>query len=101
MQPWIVQNFWTLMGILTHDRAIWTEAWDPISLTWNLHRIFFELLEAHFWNEDSEINGIPNKMATLHKSNFVKQNAANHILTNSPFGHFGTKITWPILKIHS
>jgi hypothetical protein len=54
---------------------------DPTSLTWNLHRIFFELLKAHFWNEDSEINGIPNKMATLHKSNFVKQNAANHKLT--------------------
>jgi hypothetical protein len=70
-----------------------TEAWDPTSLTWNLHRILFELLELHFKNEDSEINGIPNEMATLHKSDFVKQNTANHILTNSPFGHSRTKIT--------
>jgi len=32
-------------------------------------------------------------MATLHKSDFVKQNVANHKLTNSPFGHSETKIT--------
>jgi hypothetical protein len=32
-------------------------------------------------------------VATLHNSDFVKQNAANHKLTNSPFGHSGTKIT--------
>jgi hypothetical protein len=36
------------MGVQAHDWAIWTEAWDPTSLTWNLHKIFFELLEAHF-----------------------------------------------------
>jgi hypothetical protein len=27
-----------------------------------------------------------------------KQNEANHKLTNSPFGHFGTEITWPVWK---
>jgi hypothetical protein len=35
-------------------------------------------------------------MAILHKSGFVKQNAANYKLTNSPFVHSGTKITWPV-----
>jgi hypothetical protein len=53
------------------------------------------------WSTFLKRNDIPNKMATLHKSNFVKQNAANHLLTNSPFGHSETKITWPVLKIHS
>jgi hypothetical protein len=56
-------------------------SWDPISLTWNLHRIFFELWEVHFWNEDSEINGIPDYVAILHKSDFIKHNVANHKLT--------------------
>jgi hypothetical protein len=51
-------------------------------LTWKLHQIFFELWEEHFWNEDSEINGIPEYVATLHKSDFVNQNAANHKITN-------------------
>jgi hypothetical protein len=41
-------------------------------LTWKLHRIFFERWEAHFWNEDSEINVILDHVATLHKSDFVK-----------------------------
>jgi hypothetical protein len=40
-----------------------------------------------------EINGIPDNVATLHKSDFVKQNVANYKLTNSPFGHFWIKIT--------
>jgi hypothetical protein len=81
------------MGVRTHDWAIQTEAWDLTSLTWNLHKIFFEYLEPLFRNEDSEINGIPNNVATLHKSDFVKHNEANHKLTNSSFGHSGTKIT--------
>jgi hypothetical protein len=52
--------------------AVWMDTWDQTSLTWNLHRIFFELLEAHIWNEDFGINGIPDKMTTLHKSGFIK-----------------------------
>jgi hypothetical protein len=32
------------------------------------------------------------KTTTLQDSDFVKQNAANTKLTNSPFGHSGTKI---------
>jgi len=33
-------------------------------------------------------------MVTLHKSDFVfQQNAVNHKLTNSQFGHSGTKFT--------
>jgi hypothetical protein len=30
------------------------------------------------------INGILDQMATLHKSDFVQQNAVNHKLTNPP-----------------
>jgi len=41
-----------------------------------MHIIFFEFLETHFWKEDFEIIGILDKMATLHKSDFVKSNAA-------------------------
>jgi hypothetical protein len=69
------------------------DAWDPTSLTWNLHKIF---LEVHIWGEDSEINGIPDKVAMLHTSDFVKQKAANYKLINSPFGHCETKITWSV-----
>jgi hypothetical protein len=36
------------MGVRTHDWAVWTETWDPTSLSWNLHRIFFEHLETLF-----------------------------------------------------
>jgi hypothetical protein len=60
-----------------HDLAIRMESWDLTSLSWNLHRIFFDHLETLFCDEDSKINGIPDKMATLHNSDFVKQNAAN------------------------
>jgi hypothetical protein len=89
------------MGVLTHVWTVQMEAWDPTFLTRNLHRIFFEFLEAHFWNQDSKINDIPDYVATLHKSDFVKQNIANHKLTNSLFGHSGTKITWPVQKYNS
>jgi len=34
-------------------------------------QIFFELLETHLWKEDSEIIGIPNYVATLHKNDFI------------------------------
>jgi hypothetical protein len=37
-------------------------------------------------NKDSEINGIPEYVATLHKNDFVKHNAANHKLTLWKFG---------------
>jgi hypothetical protein len=47
------------MGVQTHDWAIHTESWDPISLSWNLHKIFLEHLEKLFCNEDYEIYGIP------------------------------------------
>jgi hypothetical protein len=73
-----------------------TNTWDLTSLTRNLHRIFFECPETIFWNEDSEINGIPDNIATLHKNDFIKQNAANHKLTNSHFGHSVTEITSPV-----
>jgi hypothetical protein len=43
-----VQNFWALMGVRTHDWTAQTQAWDPISLTWNLQKNFFELLEEYF-----------------------------------------------------
>jgi hypothetical protein len=43
----------------------------------------FEHLKPLFWNEKSEINGILEYVATLHNSDFVKQNAANHKLTLS------------------
>jgi len=36
------------------------ETWDLTSLSWNLHRIFLEHFEKLFYNEDSEIYGIPN-----------------------------------------
>jgi len=42
----------------------------------------FEHLEPLLWNGESEINGIPDYVAALYKSDFVKQNAANHKLTN-------------------
>jgi hypothetical protein len=44
------------------------------------------------------MNAILDKMETLHKSDFVKQNAANHKLTNSPFGHSGIKINLTSFK---
>jgi hypothetical protein len=47
-------------------------------------------------SEDSEIYGIPVKTATLHDSDFVKRIQPIQKLTNSPFGHSGTKITWPV-----
>jgi hypothetical protein len=31
--------------------------------------------------------------ASLHRSDFVLQNVANYKLTNSLFGHYGTKTT--------
>jgi hypothetical protein len=42
---------------------------------------YFEHLEPLFWNEDFEINDIPDYVATLHNSDFVKQDVANHKLT--------------------
>jgi len=65
------------MGVQMLERAVRAESWDPTSLSWNLHRIFFEHLEPLFLNEDSEINGIPDYVAILHNIDFVKQNAAN------------------------
>jgi hypothetical protein len=38
----------TLMSVRTRCCDIRTEAWDSTSLSWNLHKIFFELFEAHF-----------------------------------------------------
>jgi hypothetical protein len=35
---------------------------------------------------------------SLHISDFVQTQNEAKILTNSPFGHFGTKITWPVWK---
>jgi len=69
------------MGVRTYDWAVRKETWDLTSLTWNMHRIFFEHLEPVLCNEDSKINDIPDYVATLHKSDFVKQNVANHKLT--------------------
>jgi hypothetical protein len=44
-------------------------------------------------------NGIPCKTASLQTNDFVQtQDEANYKLTNSPFGHSGTKITWPVWK---
>jgi hypothetical protein len=42
-----------------------------------------EHLETLFRNEDSGKYNIPDKMATLHISDFVKQNAANTILIHN------------------
>jgi hypothetical protein len=36
--------------------------------------------------------------ASLHISDFVQTQNNAKILTNSPFGHSGTKITWPVWK---
>jgi hypothetical protein len=35
----------------------------------------------------------PYLKASLQRSDFFQQNEANYKLTNSPFGHSGTKIT--------
>jgi hypothetical protein len=50
-----------------------TEAWDPTSLSWNLHKIFFEHFETLFWNEYSGKYGILGKTTTLHDSDFVNR----------------------------
>jgi len=71
------KNLLDTIDVRIHDWAVKTKTWDPTSLSWNLHKIFFKHLEPLFWNEDSEINSITDKMATLHNSDFVKQNAAN------------------------
>jgi hypothetical protein len=68
-------------------RLLWLEIYTESS---------FEHLEPLLWNEDSKINGVPDYVATLQKTDFVKQNAASHKLTNSPFGHSRTKITLKI-----
>jgi hypothetical protein len=81
MQPWTFKSSWHWwasgrmsgpfgrnLGIQLYWVGIFTES-------------SFEHLEPLFWNEDFEINGIPDYVATLHNSDFVKQNAANHKLT--------------------
>jgi hypothetical protein len=49
--------------------------------------------------EDSKINDIPNYVARLHTSDFVQQNAANHKLTNSPFGQGLRRNCYQVFKI--
>jgi hypothetical protein len=47
----------------------------------------------HFWIVDSLWN------ASLHTSDFVQSEwGQSQKVTNSPFGHYGTKITWPVWK---
>jgi hypothetical protein len=43
-------------------------------------------------------SGIPVKKHLYIQVMLSNQNEANYKLTNSPFGHFGTKITWPVWK---
>jgi hypothetical protein len=57
------------------------------NLPWTLEIAFLKYFE------DSEIYDIPVKIVTLHNSDFVNRMQLTK-LTNSPFGHSGTKITW-------
>jgi hypothetical protein len=43
-------------------------------------------------------SGIPIKKHLYKQVILSNQNEANYNLTNSPFGHFGTKTTWPVWK---
>jgi len=53
------------------------DARDLTTLSWNPHRIF---LKYKTNLKTLNINSIPKHVATLHRRDFVKQNAANHKL---------------------
>jgi hypothetical protein len=79
MQLWIVRSFSTLMGDQTHDWAIRTKTWYPTFLSWNLHRIFLEHLKSFSEILLKTLKYMASLImtATLHDSDFVKQNSAN------------------------
>jgi len=96
------------------QRSIWTVAQEPVVLTWKLHRIFMDI----FLETCNHTHGM--KWDTVHitwrlwiesiillKSNhyikcFCQPECCQYkILTNSPFGHSGTKKHLTSLKIHS
>jgi len=80
----------------TVDR--WAFGWDDTSsgrLTGNLKSFIFFAVKSllkMLWQVESLF------VASLHISDFVQTQNEAKILTNSPFGHSGTKITWPVWK---
>jgi hypothetical protein len=83
-------NGWSYrqMSVRMRWHVIWMADREPILLTCNQCRISEILLNS----------GLPVKSIFTYKWFCPKQNKANHKLTNSPFGHSGTKITWPVWK---
>jgi len=67
---------------------VWMADREPILQTCNQCKISEILLNS----------GFPVKSIFTYMWFCPKQNEANHKLTNSPFGHSGTKITWPVWK---
>jgi len=90
----------SLMDVRTGCWEVRTDAsWNrSFSIQWrvrtNENAIIFAVqsLLKILWQVES------NFTASLHISDFVQTQNEAKILTNSPFGHSGTKITWPVWK---
>jgi len=83
------------------DGWCWS-VWRPVGMNTSPGRLTGNLKSSIFFAVQSLLKMLWQVKslftASLHISDFVQTQNEAKILTNSPFGHFGTKITWPVWK---